>query len=76
MPSSDARPVPGFDPRPGFPLSFHPAQQSVRVVFAGTTIVDATRAMVMLEDGHAPVYYFTRDEIRMDLMSRTSHTSR
>jgi uncharacterized protein (DUF427 family) len=46
------------------------------VVFAGTTIVDATRAMVMLEDGHAPVYYFARDEIRMDLMSRTLHTSR
>jgi hypothetical protein len=27
----------------------------------------------MLEDRHAPVYYFVRDEIRMDLLSRTTH---
>lgn len=76
MTSSDARPAPEFDPRPGFPMSFHPAPERVRVVFAGTTIVDAARAMIMLEDGHAPVYYFARDEVRMDLLDRTTHSSR
>ncbi len=76
MTSSDARPVPGFDHRPGFPMSFHPATAHIRVVFAGTTIADAAHAMIMLEDGHAPVYYFARDEVRMDLLSRTTHSSR
>ncbi len=76
MTTSDARPAPGFDPRPGFPMSFHPAEEHIRVVFAGTTIVDATHAMIMREDGHAPVYYFARDEVRMDLLSRTTHSSR
>ena len=76
MTPSDARPAHAFDPRPGFPLSFHPAAERVRVVFAGTTIVDAAHAMIMLEDGHAPVYYFPRDEVRMDLLSRTTHSSR
>ena len=42
---------------------------------AGQTIVDARRAMVMHEDGHAPVYYFERKEVRMDLLTPTDHAS-
>ena len=57
-------------------MSFHPATGQIRVVYAGTTIVDAAHAMIMLEDGHAPVYYFARDKVRMDLLSRTTHSSR
>ena len=75
MTSSDTRPAPGFDRRPGYPMSFHPAAKHIRVVFGETTIVDAACAMIMLEDGHAPVYYFERDEVRMDLLSRTAHSS-
>jgi uncharacterized protein (DUF427 family) len=45
------------------------------MVFAGTTIVDAAHALIVLEDGHAPVFYFARDEVRMDLLSRTTHSS-
>ena len=73
--TSDARPARGFDRRPGYPMSFRPADKHIRVEFAGTTIVDSTRAMVMLEDGHPPVYYFGRDEVRMDLLSRTAHST-
>ena len=75
MTSSDPRPALAFDRRPGFPMSFQPAEQRIRAVLAGTTIVDAVRAMVMLEDGHAPVYYFERDEVRMDLLSRTTRST-
>jgi uncharacterized protein (DUF427 family) len=56
-------------------MSFEPAGRRVRAVFAGATVVDAARAMVMLEDGHAPVYYFDRDEVRMDLLQRTAHST-
>ncbi|MBM3340565.1 MAG: DUF427 domain-containing protein [Betaproteobacteria bacterium] len=76
MTTSNAGPTPGFERQPGFPLSFHPTSERIRVVFAGTTIVDAAHAMIMDEDGHAPVYYFARDEIRMDLLNRTTHSSR
>ena len=76
MTSSNAHPAPEFDRRPGFPMSFHPAAERVRVQFSGSTIVDTAHAMIMLEDGHAPVYYFPRDEVRMDLLSRTTHSSR
>ena len=75
MTSSDARPAPGFDRRPGYPMSFRPAVRHVRVVFAGATVVDAAHAMIMLEDGHAPVYYFAREEVRMDLLTPTDHAS-
>ena len=75
MKSSDIRTSPGFEPRPGFPMSFRPADKHIRVVFADTTIVDATHAMIMLEDGHTLVYYFPRDEIRMGLLSRTAHST-
>lgn len=73
MTSSDAQCGPRFERRPGYPLSFAPATQRVRVQFAATTIVDATHAILMLEEGHAPVYYFRREEVRMDLLSRTTH---
>ena len=56
-------------------MSFHPADKRVRVIFAGTAVADSTRAMVMDEDGHRPAYYFVRDDVRMDLMSGTAHTS-
>ena len=75
MTSSDFHFALRFERQPGYPMSFQPAAKRIRGEFAGTTIVDAARAMVMLEDGHRPVYYFRRDEVRMDLLSRTTHSS-
>lgn len=75
MTSSDLQFAPGFEHRPGYPMSFQPSAKRIRAEFAGTTIVDAAHAMVMLEDGHRPVYYFRRDEVRMDLLSPTTHSS-
>ena len=75
MTSSGSLFAPGFENRPGYPMSFQPATKRIRAEFAGTTIVDAAHAMVMLEDGHRPVCYFRQDEVRMDLLSRTTHSS-
>jgi uncharacterized protein (DUF427 family) len=75
MPSSDSLFAPGFERRPGYPMSFAPVAKRILAMFADTAIVDATHAMVMIEDGHRPVYYFRRDEVRMDLLSRTTHSS-
>ena len=75
MTSNDALSAREFEHRPGYPMSFQRTTKRIRGEFAGETIVDAAHAMVMLEDGHRPVYYFGRDEVRMDLLSRTAHSS-
>jgi uncharacterized protein (DUF427 family) len=43
----------------------------IRVEFNGETIADSTRTLRVLETSHPPVYYIPKDNIRMDLLSRT-----
>lgn len=75
MTSSDTPLATGFDRRPGYPMSFQPVEKRIRVAFAGTTVVDASHAMLMLEDGHGPVYYFAREQVRMDLLVPTTRST-
>ena len=48
----------------------------VRVEFGGEAVADSTRALVMREADYAPVHYFPREDVRMDLLIRTAHTTR
>lgn len=66
---------PGFAKHPGYAVDVGPAGKSVRVVFNGETIIDTDRALLVLETQHAPVYYFRREDVRMDLTQPTDHTS-
>ncbi len=56
-------------------FTFESYPSRVRAVFAGVTIADSDRVMVMQETRLAPVYYFPREDVRMDLMTRTSQHS-
>lgn len=47
----------------------------IRVIFGGETIADTKRALLMLEAWHTPVYYFPREDVRMDLMVRTENST-
>jgi uncharacterized protein (DUF427 family) len=47
----------------------------VRVLVEGQTIADSTRAMLMRETRHAPVYCFPQEDVRMDLLAKTGHTT-
>ena len=47
----------------------------VHVKFAGETVADSKRAMLMHEANHIPVYYFPKEDVRMDLMRRTDHST-
>ncbi len=47
----------------------------VRVLFGGETIADSRQALLMREAWHTPVYYFPREEVRMDLMERTDNST-
>ena len=47
----------------------------VRNLFAGETIADSRRAMLLRENRVLPVYYFPRRDVRMDLLVPTGETS-
>jgi uncharacterized protein (DUF427 family) len=50
-----------------------PAPKRVRVRFGGEWIADSRRALLLHETGHTPVYYFPRDDVRMDLLRPSEH---
>lgn len=62
------------------PGADHPIEISrhagrVRVVFAGRTIADTTRALALKEARYPSVYYIPREDADMALLSRTAHAT-
>jgi uncharacterized protein (DUF427 family) len=75
-----------FGPRPGGHFNFEvdrsravmlwdPVPERVRTIFAGETVVDSRRAVLLHETGHLPVYYFPRDDVRQDLLEDSDKTT-
>lgn len=61
---------------PAHRLWFEPSPRRVRAVFGGETVADSRRARLLHETGLLPVYYFPRDDVRMDLLEpieRSTH---
>jgi uncharacterized protein (DUF427 family) len=56
---------------PNHKVRVEPIAKWIRGVFGGQTIVDTKRALILFETGHTPVYYFHKDDVRMDLMQPT-----
>ncbi len=54
-------------------IRIEPSPKWVRAVLAGRVTVDSRRAVLLLERGHVPVYYFPMEDVRMDFMSTTDH---
>jgi class 3 adenylate cyclase/uncharacterized protein (DUF427 family) len=52
----------------GYRLSIEPDPRRIRAVFQGETIADSSNVLVMHETRLAPVFYFPRADVRMDLM--------
>ena len=67
--------APGFVDAPDYLVQFLPTMRRVRVQAGGEDIADSTRAMLMRETRHAPVYYFPQDDVRMNLLTKTGHTT-
>jgi uncharacterized protein (DUF427 family) len=55
---------------PGFEglIYLDPSPRWIRAIFAGETVVDSRHASLLHEHGRLPVYYFPREEVRMDLL--------
>jgi uncharacterized protein (DUF427 family) len=56
-------------------LYLEDSPRRVRVVFNGETVVDSKRAKLLHESGHLPVYYFPEEDVRMDLLEESDHTT-
>ena len=64
-----------YQEKPDYKVGFEPTARRIRVVFNGVVVADTTRAMLMLETRHRPVYYLPLDDIRADVIARTDHHS-
>jgi uncharacterized protein (DUF427 family) len=63
----------GFKTNPDYKITFEQSPRRVRVKFNGETIADSTRAHLLFETRHLPVYYFPRADVRMDKLTPTDH---
>ncbi len=52
----------------GYRLSLEADPRRIRAEFEGETIADSSRVLVMHETRLAPVFYFPREDVRMDLL--------
>ncbi|MCO0638139.1 DUF427 domain-containing protein, partial [Lutimaribacter sp. EGI FJ00014] len=57
------------------PIRFEPSPKRIRAIIDGETIADSLKAVLLLEKGHLPVYYFPRDDVRLDLLERSGHST-
>jgi uncharacterized protein (DUF427 family) len=54
-------------------VAFEPSPKRVRIIVADTTIADSRQVGLLFETGYRPVYYFPRQDVRMDLLEPTAH---
>jgi len=50
-------------------------RRRVRTIFGGVTIADSTHVMLLHEAGRLPVFYFPIEDVRMDMMEATEHST-
>lgn len=57
------------------PITVEPSPKRIRAMFEGKTVADTLAALILIEKGHHPVYYFPREDVRTDLLARTDHAT-
>ncbi len=55
----------------GYRMTIEPEAKRIRAVLDGVTVADSASVMVMKETRLRPVFYFPRDDVRMDLLQST-----
>lgn len=59
--------------RPDHRITIEPCPKRIRAVVGDRTVVDSLAALLLLETGREPVYYFPRCDVRMDLLRASRH---
>lgn len=60
---------------PQHKLLFSPFPRRVRAVFAGETLLDTTKGMLLHESNILPVLYVPIADVRFDMLTETDHTT-
>ena len=60
-------------PHEGYRIVIEPTAKPIRAVLRSKTIVDSTRALVMHETRLPSVFYFPRDDVRMEFLVPSDH---
>ena len=58
---------------PALHIKIAPAGRTVRVTFKGELIAESRDALAMDEGSYPTVYYFPRQDVKMERLVRTSH---
>ncbi len=66
--------VSGWIANPDYRLEFEPSPRRVRVEFGGETIADSSD-MRLMHEGTIPVYYFPRQDVRMEFLEKSALTT-
>lgn len=66
MPQADSRTT-------DYTITYTPSDKRVKVVFAGVTVADTRRAILVQETRLPPVFYLPRDDVRMELMQSSDY---
>ena len=57
-----------YDFEPGYVVFTMPSPKRIRVQVGSLVVVDSTRALVLYESDHLPVYYFPMSDVRQDFL--------
>ena len=67
--SAAAQKIPG----PDHPITIQPSLDRVQVKLAGQTVAESTNALTLREARYAPVQYIPKADVRMELLTPTTH---
>jgi len=65
--------VSGMSTSDSYVVSTEPVVHTLRAEVGGETIVESRNALTLYETRHPPVYYFPKEDVRMDLLTPTEH---
>lgn len=57
------------------PPAVQAVPRRIRVMFGGEVIAESMRALRVVETAGAPVYYLPPEDVRLEFLHRTTHTS-
>lgn len=62
-------------PGPDHPIAITPESRRVTVTVGGAVIADSVRALSLKEASYPAVLYIPREDVRMEQLARTEHTT-
>ncbi|WP_046864249.1 DUF427 domain-containing protein [Microvirga massiliensis] len=63
------------DPGSDHTITISKNPHRIRVMLGGFIVAETTSALALVEGQHPPVQYIPREDVRMDLLERTSRTT-